>query len=128
MKSIVTAAAVALALGAAHPAFASTNTVSEFSNAYSDGLKEAGQRGLVPQRICYAEYCANTLSLPYSDGIVLLANIVTKDGVGFQEVCVTMNTDHANRGCKASDGRVWREHWDGSMWQTTNTVADHFDN
>lgn len=126
MKNVLLAAVLVSALAGIGQARAAT--LSQFEADYKGMVKEARQLGYVPQRVCFPTYCANQMVMSYQNGdVVLLANIVTSEGIGFQEFCQPWNHSHSVRWCASSAGTVWSERHVGEGWQTIKTFATHFD-
>jgi hypothetical protein len=74
MRTITAIIAAYTTIGLSNSAYALTQP--EFTTAYQRYVSVATGEGVRPNRVCFADYCANQMSLVTKDGdMVLLSNM-----------------------------------------------------
>jgi hypothetical protein len=105
-----------------------THTKSHFEKTCTEVVNDGLAQGFRIETTCWKDYCQKHVSADYKNGDALDAfRLNYKNGEETRLFCVTTKDKINDRNCVASTGAFWREHYDGSVWSTTATYADHFE-
>jgi hypothetical protein len=90
MRTLRRGLPIAAVIGMVAPAYAHTR--EQFETTYQKVIALAVEQGVKPTRICYHDYCDNTMTIDVEGGdIVWVANIDRTNGLNSQEVRYTPN-------------------------------------